>query len=211
MELILSFTWTTWLCLIAFVVYTVFYKDIYKWEKVILIILGINLITEIIGAYLAISYTVNGFIYNVSAPITRILTLMLYAHNYNNTSGKVLTNTGIGVVILISIIGALHYPTFQEFHYGAYVISGLVIAALSYLHLRAIALDKAGQSLLIFVFSLANLVYFTLMASSMSAYGLANQISNDFGRTILFLNQLAYGLWSVILITGILWKKKQKT
>ena len=160
---------------------------------------------ELTGAYLSMSQTNNGFIFNIMAPIERILTLMLYAKNYKNKSGKQLAYTGILLVIAIAVYGIFHFPTFQEFHYGTYVVSGLVIAVASYLHLRAIALDKAGQSFIIFVFSLANLVYFTLMISSLSAYGLANQIDNNFGSFELGKKP------GVNLITGVDFKKMKLT
>lgn len=210
MELIDKILWTTWICIAAFLIYLIHLKYLKGWEKLILLILGLNVVAEITAAYFAASQITNGFIFNTVAPVERILTLMLYAHNYKSKNGKLLSYLGMSLVILIAFAGVFHYPSFQEFHYGTYVISGLVIAVLSYLHLRAMALEKADQSLLIFVFSLANLVYFTLMISSMSAFRLANQISDEFGSEILLINQIAYALWSIILIIGIIWKTKRQ-
>jgi hypothetical protein len=84
----------------------------------------------------------------------------------------------------------------------------LIVAILSYIHLRNMILEKTGDSIIIAAFSLANFIYLTLMISSISAIELAYRIDPEFGKLIYFLgNGIGYILWSIILIIGILWKK----
>ena len=116
---------------------------------------------------------------------------------------------GIIPIWCISFYGIYYYPTLSEFHDVSNVFTGLVLAALSYLHLRSISLNTAGQSLLIFYFGLANLIYLTLMISAMSALPLALKVDNTFATKIYSINLVGYALWSIILIIGILWKKQK--
>jgi hypothetical protein len=115
---------------------------------------------------------------------------------------------GIILITVISIAGLFYYPSFSDMQRGPYVWAGLVVALLSYLHLRSIALDEAGQSQIMFVFSLANLVYYTLMISAQSAVDLAWDLDVDFGKDIYLVNDISFALWSIILIIGILWNRK---
>jgi len=149
-------------------------------------------------------------IYNILLPAERVIILLIYAANELRRDQKQIHYLGIVLVLVITISGAAYYGSVVELHNISNVLSGLVLAALSYLQLRSIAQSTAGQSRVLFYFGLANLVYCTLMVSAMSAFPLAMQIDPNFASNIISINLLAYTLWSIILIIGILWKKKQK-
>jgi len=216
-EFINGILWPTWICIAALAIYILKIGKLNGWEYIIPIILVMNVVSDLGSNYMQLGTNIpcytrmkieTGFIYNVLAPSERILTLILYTKNSRFRTDKFRYYIGIVLIVLISIISLFYYPNFREMHRGAYVWGGLVVALLSYLHLRSIALDEAGQSQIMFAFSLANLVYFTLMISANSAVDLAYELNVEFGKNIYLINDIAFALWSIILIIGILWKRK---
>lgn len=195
------------LCLIALLLYAYNYKALQNIERLILAIIAFNFIVDLTGHIFSHFNISNHFLYNVLIPVERSLSLFIYARNEKAKEKLITYEVGIAVILAITIIGFAMHGGSSDLHFISNILSGLLLALFSYLHLRSIALDSAKQSLITFFFTLANLVYFTLMVSAMSAFPLALQIGNEFGRDIYNINLFAYALWSIILITGILWKK----
>lgn len=203
--------WTTWLCLLAALVYVINLKKLSGWEWLILLIIGLNLSADFsANASQTANEGYSGLIYNLLAPIQRVGTLLVYAFNSKLRLEKKVNFVGIVLVVIISLIAAFFYPEFNRFHRLPYILSGCVVAGFSYFHLRCIILDRASSSPIIAAFCLANFVYLTLMVSSQSAVEFAYKLDPGFGKIIYLGNDIGYALWSVILIIGILWKKKQK-
>lgn len=202
--------WTTWIVLLALVVYLIRIKKLKGWERVVFLIIFLNGCADImasVGLQL-FEKEYSGIIYNILAPVQRILTLMLYSSNTHVKEEQYLNYGGIAVLIMVSIGGHFYYQDFNDFHQVPYIVLGLIVAILSYIHLRNMILEKTGDSIIIAAFSLANFIYLTLMISSISAIELAYRIDPEFGKLIYFLgNGIGYILWSIILIIGILWKK----
>jgi hypothetical protein len=167
-----------------------------------------NVLADGTSLLLSIHMDQTHFIYNILLPIERILTLSIYARHSTRSLEKKLHWIAMGLVIVLYGFGYWYYK-FNDLHYASAITTGLILALLSYIHLKAFALDKTKGSVLIAFFALANLVYFTLMVSSISALQVALDISMDFAKTIGMGNLLAYSLWSVILIIGILWKRQE--
>jgi hypothetical protein len=190
-------------------VYAVLFRRLKNWEVVIPIILALNALTDLGTNYAsAKGMDIDNALYYVLVPLEWVLTLLVYANNSRFKSTRFKNYVGVFVVIGIFIFALFYYPNVTEFPRGAYVWGGLVIALLSYIQLRSMALDEAGQSKILLVFTLANLIYFTLMISSQSAIDLAYELERDFGSNIYLINDISYALWSVILIFGILWTIK---
>jgi hypothetical protein len=204
--------WSTWVVFLALVVYVIQIKKLKGWEKLVFVIIALNFTADFLACFSPHLFEkeYSGIIYNILAPVQRILTLMLYSSNTNVKEEQYLNYGGIVALILVSLGGHFYYQDFNEFHRLPYVILGLIVAILSYIHLRNMILEKTAASIVIAAFSLANFIYLTFMISSVSAVELAYNIDHEFGKLIYFLgNEIGYALWSIILIIGILWKKQK--
>lgn len=148
-------------------------------------------------------------VYNVFLPVERSIILLIYAANVHGRDQKRVYQIGAAAVWLTYAASTSVHRGITEFHYVSNIITGLVLAALSYIHLRSVSLNTAGQSLPLLYFGSANLIYFTLMISAMSALPLAQRIDNDFAGSIYDTNLVAYALRSILIIIGILWKKRK--
>ncbi len=203
--------WTTWICIIAALLFIVNFKKLDRWEWLILLIIVLNIAADFSANYMhAQGNKESGMIYNLLSPIQHSAVLLLYTANSNFKLEKKLNLLGICLVLTVSIISVLYYPNLNQFHRLPYIISGCVVAGFSYFHLKSMVLERAGTIPVIVAFCLANFVYLTLMVSSQSAVELAYDLDPAFGKNIYLGNDIGYALWSVILIIGILWKTKQK-
>ncbi len=178
-------------------------------EQLILLILLFNIFIDAVGYFMILIERDTHTIYNVLLPLERSLTLLIYSFNEQGKLRVRMHQFGIVCVLLSFGAGMVYHPHLTEFNSLGNVLSGLVLAALSYIHLRSISLNTAGQSPTLFYFGLANLIYFTLMISAMSALPLAQKIDQVFASKIYAINLVSYALWALILIIGILWKKQR--
>lgn len=168
-----------------------------------------NIITDISSYYLIHNERHTHIFYNILIPIERILTLIIYLRNTANEPKKMLYYLGMAIVSCIYIISYFTSENLMELFYVANIATGLILACLSYIQLRAILTGRANDSRVLIYFGLANLIYFTLMISAMSALPLALKIGNDFAGSLYNINIIGYTLWSILLIIGILWKKQK--
>lgn len=197
------------LCILAGVIYGIRIKQLRSFERLILVILVANILTDV-ATYLVIhAGKQTHAYYNVLLPAERTITLLIYAFNEHGLRRKRIHYAGMAIVCLSYFWETVYSGNIADFHDVSNVVSGLVVAVLSYVHLRSVALNTAGQSIILFWFGLANLIYFTMMISAMSALPLALEIDNDFASDIYNINIAAYALWSIVLIVGILWKKQK--
>jgi len=205
-----NFELTTWLVVLAFLVFVVRIKKIRGWEWAIFLIIALNCIADLLVPYMRDIFQKDygSGVYNGLAIVQRTLTLLLYASNTRVKEERYLNYGALGLLILVNIGAGFYYPDFFTLYTFPYIFLGLVVAFCSYIHLRNMVLEKTGASVVIGAFSLANFVYLTLMVSSVSAISLAYSIDHDFGRLIYALgNHAGYCLWSIILIISIIWKK----
>jgi hypothetical protein len=95
-----------------------------------------------------------------------------------------------------------------QLHFVSNTITALILAALSYLHLRTISAGEDENTRSVTIFTIATFIYSSITVSAMSALPLALQIDNSFATDLFDINLIAYALWSIILIIAILWNKK---
>ncbi len=200
---------SSFICILAGVMFLIFRKKLSRSENLIFAIILLNIISDVIAAKLGSQRIKTGIIYNTLAPIERILTLYIYARCSIITKNKNLNFIGIIFIIMASITSQFMAPNYIDFQAVPFVLSGLVVALLSYFHLRNMVLDKAKSSKLVLIFTIANLMYYTLMASAMSAFTTSLKISDEFANSVYAINLTAYSLWSIMLILGLLWSKNR--
>ncbi len=111
------------------------------------------------------------------------------------------------LVLGLSIVGYFTHSGVTDFHAIPYVTSGFLLAVLSYFFLRERAIDSTVSPILVFAFGMANFIYYTLMISAMSALQLAQELSPDLADKIYTANDIAYALWSLTILIGMIWQR----
>lgn len=208
-QLSLEYTDTgTLVCILAGIFYAAKFKTLSRIEKPIAVVIWLNILCDIISFAFGKGHDISGMAYNILLPLERIITLLVYASVFAKSKQKNIYLVGIIAVGLIRIISLLYQPTLVEFHFVANTVEGLLVAVLSYVFVRSLSARESSTSVIVFAFGLATFLYLTLMASAMSAVQLAHAHSEAYGRAIYGINIIAYIIWSIILITAILWKKR---
>lgn len=206
LEVLLDTRLPTWICIASLLGSSLFFGRLAPHERLIIVVLLMNASADITGNLASELDNGNGIVYNILAPLEKVITFAVYGLNTITRKGRMINLIGIALVLLLSLFGFGLYPAF-DFHFGIYIAAGLILAVASYFHLREMVNDRARFSGVVFAFSLANLIYYTLMVSALSAIPLALTISNDFAAQIYTGNDLAYSLWSLIILIGIAWTK----
>jgi len=197
----------TVLCVLAVIIYGIRFKQLEGHVIWILAILIANAFTDVTSYVLIHMERETHVLYNLLIPVERSVILFIYAANEYEQERKRIYYFGAAAVWFSFAVSTLTLGSLSELHYVSNIVTGLVLAALSYVHLRSVSLNTAGQSVVMLYFGLANMIYFTLMISAMSALPLAQQIDLGFAVGILSLNTVAYGIRIILLIIGILWKR----
>lgn len=198
------------LCLMAGILYLTHYSGFHKEEKLIVWVIWLNIFADLVSYFVMhIPDQSNAFVYNGMTPIEKIITLIAYGQNTFGAKRSSIYSWAILIVVLLTAYDMIFVNGLFIFNALGFVSSGIFVAFLSYLHLRDILNGKAGDSRVFTIFCSANFVYYTLMVSSFSAYQLANIVAgNDFASKVLIGNLIAYAIWSIILIAGLLWTRK---
>ncbi len=207
MEVIEHIRFPTAICIITGLISLFYLRKLTLQERFIIVVIYLNISADILANYIEMKGMYNGDVYNIICPIEKIITIGVYYFNTKKGSIKDLYGLGVIAITSLSIGGYLVNPISGSFHTAVYLISGFIMAVLSYLHLRQLVLDKAKPSTPIFWFGMANLIYYTLMTSSVSAFPVAQTISDEFARQIGTGNQIAYVLWSLTTLIGIIWNR----
>ena len=197
------------LCLITGILYCINFRRLYGIERWILAVLILNIATDTASYFLIHMERPTHAVYNVLLPFERGLILLIYAANSHGREQKLVYYIGAAAVLLTYAGSTAFNGGISELHYVSTIVTGLILAALSYVYLRSVSLNTAGQSTTMLYFGLANLIYFTLMISALSALPLAQRIDNTFASTIFNANLMGYTLWSILLIIGIPWKRRK--
>lgn len=192
------------ICLIAGVIYAVKFSKLNSSERLIAVILFMNIVADTAAYFLIHCEMEYQYMYNLLLPLERIVSLVIYAKNENTKKGKTIYGLGMALIAAVYFVGYFRNDMVTELHYVSNTIAALILTALSYLHLRTISSKKDESSRLVILFTVATFVYSSLTVSAMSAASLGDQIDFNFFN----INLYAYALWSIILIIAILWNKK---
>ena len=198
----------TLFCLIAAVIYLSKYSALGRYEKLIAVVIWLNLICDIVCFILGKKEIETGFVYNILLPAERIISLYIYAIAINQNNLKKTFHLGIVAIVIIRLVAIGFESSLLKFQFVANTVEGLLTAILSYLFIRVMIVKKDDISAVLLGFGVANFLYLTLMASAMSALKLAYLIDKDYSLEFYAVNTLAYIIWSLTLVTAILWKKK---
>jgi hypothetical protein len=198
------------LCLAAGILYLFRYPTFRKPENLIVLVIWLNILADTASYFIMhLPFPNTHFVYNAMTPIEKIIILFAYGQNTFGVKRCSLHFAGILAVVLFTAFDMIFINGFFEFNVVAIVSSGIIVAFLSYIHLRDVLNGRGGESKVFTLFCSANFVYYTLMVSSLSAVQLALIVSdNKFASQVSYGNLLAYALWSLILIIGLLWIRK---
>jgi hypothetical protein len=198
------------ICLIAGLIYLFHYRNFNKKEKLIVWVIWLNILADIASYFIMhIPDHQTAFIYNVMTPIEKIIILIAYGQNTFAAKRRPIYSWGILAVILLTALDISLINGFSSFNVMGVVSTGMIVAFLSYIHLRDVLNNRGGESKVFTLFCSANFVYYTLMVSSLSAVQLAQIVGGkDFASKVSYGNLMAYAIWSIILIVGLLWTRK---
>lgn len=196
------------ICLIAGVIFGIKFSKLNSTEKLIALVLLMNIIADT-AAYLLMHCELNyQYMYNILLPLERIVSLVIYTKNENTKKAKVFYGAGGILILLVYFIGYTNSDIVSELHFLSNTITALILTAMSYLHLRTISHGDVDTTRLITVFTIATFVYSAITVSALSALALALQIDHGFAADLFDINLIAYASWSITLIIAILWNKK---
>jgi len=199
--------WTEWVCLAAAILYTICYKKLSNLERWIVVLLWSNVLADRIASInLNSDYNLSGIIYNQLAPFQRAVTLLIYYAYLKSVKIKKLNLIGLVAVLCIHAAGWAIYGDVSVFHRDIFIYSGLIVAVLSYLTLQEIILNQNEISTVIIAFCMGSFAYLTLMASAHSAVELIYEQDKSMGELVYLGNDIGYAIWSLSLITAILWR-----
>ncbi len=196
------------ICLIAGVIYGVKFSKLNSSEKLIALILFMNIVADTSAYFLMYCEMESKYMYNILLPLERVVSLLIYAKNENIKKKRIIYGLGMVLILVVYCVGYIRNDIASNLHYVSNTITALIVAALSYLHLRFISKVEDQNTRLVTLFTFATFIYSAITVSAMSALPLALQIDNSFAAALYNINLIAYGLWSIILIIAILWNKK---
>jgi hypothetical protein len=169
----------------------------------------LNAAADLLANYIGMKFIYNGDVYNTVAPAEKLITLGIYIATAHTRTLNKYFFVGMALVAGLSIWGYVKQTVPGFFHSDVFVISGFIMAILSYIYMRQIIFNQAQPFTPLFWFSFANMIYYTMMVASISAMPVALLISNEFAMQIHFGNDLAYIFWSTFITFGILWNQKK--
>lgn len=170
-------------------------------------IVWINILVDILAKILAIKESSSEMLYNISAPIEQMLTIFIYSKGVNSMRIRNIHLLTISLIFLSSLSNYWFVRNPYGFHSYTIVFSGIAVATFSYWQLKFAINHEDPWRSVIFWFSLANLIYYFIMATIIVSLPLANEISNDFAASIKAINDTTYIIWSILISIGFIWNK----
>jgi hypothetical protein len=210
-KIIQFLTINSYVCLTAGILGLYFSIKLYSYEKLIVGIIWINVVADLIGSIMAIKFSFNEVVFNVSAPIEQVLTLYVYSKGDKKKSVVYIHRISMVLIIILLLSNYVIIKNPYGFHYYTFIISGIIVAVFSYWQLKSLIQQSHPWRSVILWFSGANLIYYSSMVSSVSSMPLANDISRNLAMSIKTINDVGYIIWSLLIAIGILWNKKKNT
>lgn len=174
----------------------------------ILMVILVNLLADLIANYFAHKYGDNTIVYNISTAIEQELTLLiLYSLARSKGQRKVILVTMI-IFPILSITNLLFVQKSSNFNSFTYISTGLAIAFFSYIIIKERLDDIYLFRSMVFWFTIANFIYYTIVSVVFSVLPFAIDVSYEFGNDIMHVNYVSYIIWSTLLAIGFIWSKK---
>jgi hypothetical protein len=149
----------------------------------------------------------NAFVYNIMTVAEQALILIIYYLSRGNKTRRFSYLAGALLIVLLGFSNKLLPNPPGGFNIETFIFSGILVAIFSYLELRRSVLDLKIDSIIIW-FASANMIYYTLMVSSMSAQPLAQRISMKLAENLKYINDVAYMIWAILIAIGLIWSRK---
>jgi len=198
------------ICLVVGIVFAVYFSKLNRPEKLLAIVIVLNIIADTTVYILMICDMKSTYIYNFFLPVERILSIVVYgAVVQKGRWEKRIFTTGMIVIFGVYMIGFIEHGLASDFLTNTNTITALIFAVLSYIFLRAVSTGHAQGSVLVIAFGIANLLYSWVTVSALSAIPLALKIDQKVARNLVDINLIGYSLWSCILIFALRWKLKK--
>ena len=178
-------------------------------EKLIWIILVLNVLIDAYARYIGSQGIHNGICYNVLVPLEILIMIYIYNITSKNHAYKILTYGLSGVLLVFAVVVAMFLQERDKLHTYTIAFGGIMVGALSYLRLRKIIINDINLTdNILFWFCAANFIYYIIFIPVLSVLPIANDISNELARSIKKVNNYAYALWSTLITIGFICSRK---
>lgn len=179
-------------------------------EKLIWVILVLNVVIDFYARYLGSQGIYNGFCYNILIPLEILIMVYIYNITSESFAYKALTFVLSGLLLGFAVIVAVFLQESDKLHTYTIALGGIMVGTLSYLRLRKIIInDSHLMDNILFWFCAANFIYYIIFIPVLSVLPIANDISNELARSIKKVNNYAYALWSTLITIGFICSKKK--
>lgn len=177
----------------------------------ILLILILNIIVDLVAIKLSAQFKNNSFCYNLLNPIELILTLIIYYNYFPSGNIKKILAISMSTFLLFATLNVVFIQNFfLEFDNYTFFTGGIIVSVFSYFVWRNEIQnnDVISPHNIIVWFAAANFAYYTLTIPIMSAHNWLSFYSKDLAFPIYAINKVIYGIWAIIIGTGLLWKRQ---
>jgi hypothetical protein len=178
--------------------------------KIALVLLFLNVITDVYATYLAEHDVNNHICYSILTTVEHVLIILSYSAIYRNNNIKFIFY-GLSLLIFVcSVLNLLFIQGADSFNTFTFVPIGLIVSILSYLRIRSSILNEDKfQYQFSFWFAAANFQYFIIVAPILSAVLAANEMSYSLSISFKQVNNTAYIIWSVLISIGFICQEKK--
>ena len=178
--------------------------------RLILLIVVLNVVCDLYATYLAEQDKSTAFIYNILNPIEQSFAVLILSTTYPQQSISILLKS-IGVLLPISaIINIVFFQGFEKYNGYTLITGGLVVAIISYIKTREyITIDKINLNNELLWFTIASFIYYITTGPVLSVIPVTNEISYSLSDNLLYINDVAYILWSTLITIGFICSRKK--
>jgi len=180
------------------------------WERLILLVLLLNVVVDLIAIRLTVLNKQTVFCYNIYVPIEFLIMLLVYYLYLKPGKTRRMLVYVIPLVVLYAVFNGLFLQDINnEFASYTFFIGGFIIALFSYLIWKQEVQEKDIDSRnIILWFSAANFLYFIITIPALSANNWLVVHDTDKALPVQIINVVMYGIFSIIISLGFIWHQK---
>jgi hypothetical protein len=201
----------TYLVLVAFLLGSISYMSSKRVDLLVLVILGLNATCDLVSTYMAMHRQNTHGNYSVLTLAEGVLTLIVYSMLTKDKRLRWILISVIPVLLSLGIYNLIWGQGLDNFNTHTFAPMGIMIMVASYLVLReSIGTVRFRAENISLWYAFACFLYFGIGAFNMSVTIWAQKNGIERSHAFLILNDILYGIFSLLLISGYIFKLKHK-
>lgn len=199
----------TWFVLLTGIVGLIRFKRLSGTDFIILLIVLLNIIVDFGAVYLIYNDVSSAWLYNLFLPLEFTLKALVYYFSFNESIIKKLIITSIILVNMFILLNFNLGQGINTYNTNSFLIAGIFIMVFSYLIFRKYILeDKLSDFKLMNWFAIANFLYYLIAVPAISTSIWLIDRNIEYSKLFNNSNKFVYCLWSCLITTGFIWKRK---